>query len=469
MNSPIAICGLSPHPPIIIPEVGRGEEAAASSTVRGLKALSRAIDGAKPETLIVITPHGPVFSDAVAVRAQARHRGSLAGFGAPQVTADYENDLELVRAIVKEAENSPKTPIVALDDSGFRRHGIDRDLDHGTQVPLYFLKEAGFLGRLVVVNIGFLTYMELYRIGMLIEEVCRRLGRKVAVLASGDLSHRLKPGAPAGFNPRGSDFDKTLMDYLADFDVPSVLNLDPDLVEAAGECGMRPIVMMLGAVDRCRVSGEVLSYQGPFGVGYGVALFRPQGEGSSRLKQIQEKRYARMKELRQDESFAVSLARKTVEEYARTRTRAPVPRDVPKELQGQGGVFVSIHKQGMLRGCIGTTEPTAGSLAEEIISNAISASTRDPRFPPISPDELDELDYSVDVLSKAQEVSGFEDLDPKKYGVICEKGRRRGLLLPDLPGVDTVEEQVAIAREKAGISRSEGGVRLYRFTVTRYK
>ncbi|MGI6643087.1 MAG: AmmeMemoRadiSam system protein A [Bacillota bacterium] len=468
MNSPVVICGLSPHPPIIIPEVGRGEEAKAMPTIKGLKSLSWAIVDAKPETLIVITPHGPVFSDAVAIRSQARHRGSLASFGAPQVAFDYENDEDIVRGVVNRAKEGT-APIVALDDSGFRRYGIERGLDHGTQVPLHFLKEAGYLGRLVVINIGFLTYLELYRVGILIEDVCKRLGRKVAILASGDLSHRLKEGAPAGYDPRGAEFDENLMECLRHFDVPSILNFPGDLVEAAGECGLRPIVMMLGALDNYQVSGDVLSYQGPFGVGYGVALFRIQGHGPSRIDAIMERHEARIKRLRQHESFPVSLARKTVETYARTGNRVPVPLDVPGEFQGRGGVFVSIHKQGMLRGCIGTIEPTTESLVHEIISNAISASTRDPRFRPISADELDELDYSVDVLGAAQEVSSCQELDPKKYGVICEKGRRRGLLLPDLPGVDTVEEQVAIAREKAGISRSEGGVKLYRFEVTRYK
>lgn len=134
----------------------------------------------------------------------------------------------------------------------------------------------------------------------------------------------------------------------------------------------------------------------------------------------------------------------------------------------RAGVFVSIKKNGNLRGCIGTIEATTGSIAEEIVQNAISASTRDPRFNPITPDELDELKISVDVLGKAEQIDSIDLLDPKRYGVIVSNGNRRGLLLPDLEGVDTPEEQIAIAMQKAGIYPQEPIV-LERFEVIRHE
>ncbi len=447
----MVICGLSPHPPIIIPQVGRGEEAQAGATAKAVTSLSQEMTRTGFETLVVITPHGPTFSDAVAIRAQNRHRGDFGDFGASQVKFDYPNDTELVKAIATKA-NDRGLPVVVLDNPDFTRYGVDPKLDHGTLVPLHFLKGAGFQGKLLVVNIGFLPYTELYQLGKLIEDVCQNLGRKVAVLASGDLSHRLEPRGPGGFDPKGKIFDELLMEHLKYFDVSSVLNLPADLVEGAGECGLRPISIMLGVLDGYSVSPEVLSYEGPFGVGYGVALFRPTGRKNS------EKR-----------SFPVSLARKAVEEFVRQGTVMPPPSKFPPEFLGAGGVFVSIHSKGMLRGCIGTTEATTDNLVQEIISNAISAATQDPRFEPVKQNELYDLEYSVDVLSPAEEIDGIRSLDPKKYGVICQKGRRRGLLLPDLPGVDTAREQVSIAKQKAGISWVEDGVKLLRFTVTRYK
>ena len=161
------------------------------------------------------------------------------------------------------------------------------------------------------------------------------------------------------------------------------------------------------------------------------------------------------------------LAKETVESYVRNGT-TPSPEKLTPEMRERAGVFVSLKERGMLRGCIGTFEPIKANVAEEIIANAISSSTRDPRFPPVTPAELDQLEYSVDVLTPPEPVESTADLDPKRYGVIVESGGRKGLLLPDLEGVDSVEHQIDICRSKAGIMPDEP-VKLYRFEVRRYK
>jgi AmmeMemoRadiSam system protein A len=467
--SPVVIAGLSPHPPIVVPEVGRGEEAKASGTGAALRKLGEVFAKSPAETLVVITPHGPVFSDVVSIRSQPRLKGSLSNFGAAKVKIDLPNDLALVDAIVGEAEKDG-VPLVLLDDRKMDRYGVEKELDHGVLVPMSFITQAGYAGKLVIVNIGFLPLYDLYKFGADIERAALRLGRKIAVLASGDLSHRLTPGAPAGYNPRGKDFDAKMMDLLRRFEPTEAVLFPADLAEDAGECGLRPIAMMLGALDRYPARSEVLSYEGPFGVGYGVALIYPEErrEDLSRGESIEEGRKAKLQGLRANESAAVSLARQTVEEYVTQGRTKRAPAEVASELRKGAGVFVSIHKEGMLRGCIGTTEPTKDRAADEIVANAISASTQDPRFDPVEEGELDLLDYSVDLLSESEPVKSESDLDPKVYGVIVSKGGRRGLLLPDLPGVDTVEEQLRIAKQKAGISPSEKGVALERFTVTRY-
>lgn len=164
----------------------------------------------------------------------------------------------------------------------------------------------------------------------------------------------------------------------------------------------------------------------------------------------------------------VRLALAAIEAYLEQGKVIDVPEDTPSELTGtQAGAFVSLKKEGVLRGCIGTIEPARGSLAEEIIANAISAATGDPRFLPVKPSELEDLTCSVDVLTPAEEVADMTELDPRRYGVIVESGGHRGLLLPDLEGVDTVEEQVDIARRKAFIGSSDP-IKLYRFEVKRY-
>ena len=164
----------------------------------------------------------------------------------------------------------------------------------------------------------------------------------------------------------------------------------------------------------------------------------------------------------------VKLAKETVETYIKEGKILKPPKELTSEMKERAGVFVSIKKYGELRGCIGTFEPTKANVAEEIIANAISSATRDPRFPPVNVAEFPYLTYSVDILTKSEPVESIKELDPKRYGVIVESGWRRGLLLPDLEGVNTLEEQIAICRQKAGILPNEP-IKLYRFEVKRYK
>jgi AmmeMemoRadiSam system protein A len=228
--------------------------------------------------------------------------------------------------------------------------------------------------------------------------------------------------------------------------------------------------MMMGALDGLAVNAEVLSYEGPFGVGYLVAALEPgrPEPGKSLLAGLEARRNDTVGKRRAGESYLVGVARQSLENYLRHGKKLSVPDEVPPEFRGEAAAFVSLKKHGQLRGCIGTVAPTRRSVVEEVIVNAISAGTHDPRFFPVQVDELDDLVYSVDVLQPPEPVEGLDDLDPKKYGVIVRAGRRSGLLLPDLEGVNTSAEQVAIARQKAGIGPNEP-VELERFEVKRYK
>lgn len=164
----------------------------------------------------------------------------------------------------------------------------------------------------------------------------------------------------------------------------------------------------------------------------------------------------------------VQLARRTIETYLKEEKLIKPPKELTPEMKEQAGVFVSLHRQGDLRGCIGTFGPTTENVASEIIRNAIESSTRDPRFPPLTADELADLEINVDVLSAPEPAKSVAELNAKEYGVIVKAGNRRGLLLPDLPGVDTPEQQIAICRRKGGISPGEA-VELFKFKVRRYK
>jgi AmmeMemoRadiSam system protein A len=164
----------------------------------------------------------------------------------------------------------------------------------------------------------------------------------------------------------------------------------------------------------------------------------------------------------------VELARRSVEEFVRNKKVISPPAPLPPEMTEKAGVFVCIKKDGQLRGCIGTFQPCCGNIALETIRNAVCAATQDPRFPLVSEEELDGLSYSVDVLTAPERVHGVDQLDPREFGVIVAAGQRRGLLLPDLEGVDSVEEQLRIARMKAGIGPHED-VEIFRFRVKRFR
>jgi AmmeMemoRadiSam system protein A len=171
----------------------------------------------------------------------------------------------------------------------------------------------------------------------------------------------------------------------------------------------------------------------------------------------------------------VKLARETIEDYVRNRRVPPSPPEdeLSSEMKQQGGVFVSIKKKGQLRGCIGTIEPRQTNVAEEVIENAVSAATRDPRFPPIGPEELKDLEISVDVLTTPEPIESLDQLDPKRYGLIVQSlanPLKRGLLLPDLPSIRTAEEQFHHTKVyKAGIADEDEPIQMYRFEVVRYE
>jgi len=458
-----------PHPPIIIPEIGKDNLTTAEKTYQGVQRLAKEVITANPETLVFITPHGPTFQDALILWEMESLGGSFAAFGAPEIKISFPNDLDLVDRIVAAAK-AVNAPAAKFNEELAKDYGVNSSLDHGVLVPLYFLQKAGFQGKIVVISMGLLPFIELYSFGRAIQEAVNGLGKKVAVITSADLSHRLTPDAPAGYDPNGRVLDQKIVEAVREAKAEDLLNLDRLMIEKAAECGLRPIIIGLGTLDGWETDNQVISYEGPFGVGYMTALIKPgeEAEGSKLLERLLEQQKAAMERKRSGESPLVRLARHTVESYAKDRKISRADIDLPAELPNQAGVFVSIKKHGELRGCIGTTAPTRDSLRDEVIYNAISAAFQDPRFNPVEEEELEDLVYSVDVLGVPEPIDNLTQLDPKKYGVIVRQGSRSGLLLPDLEGIDTAHEQVEIAKRKAGIALQEE-VDLFRFQVKRYQ
>ena len=446
-----------PHPPLIIPEVGKGSEHQVDKTISSYQEVAKEIAKLNPETIIISSPHANYYSDYFYISGSKIVNGNFSSFGASIVSFSEEIDCELAREIERIAKKED-FPCGCIEDE---------ILDHGTMVPLYFIRKELPKCKLIVVGLSTLPLLDNYHFGMIINQAINKLNRRVVFVASGDLSHKLQEYGPYGFVKEGPIYDEKIMKTMSSGNFNELLEYEEVFLDKAAECGHRSFTIMAGTLDGVDVKSKQLSHEDVTGVGYGICTFYPQDKNKER--EFYQKYLDRIIENNKSKDEYVNLAKKTIETYIKDKIKIKVPTSISNELLNKkAGVFVSIHKLGKLRGCIGTFLPTTNSIAEEIINNAISASTKDHRFSAITEDELKFLKINVDVLSKPESIKSKEELDPKKYGIIVTNGLRKGLLLPDLEGIDTVDEQIAIAKNKAGIMKDED-ISLERFEVVRHE
>ena len=424
-----------PHPPLIVDEIGKDEINKIKKTYDSYTQIAKEIGKLKPDTIIVSSPHAPLYIDYFYLPNEENAIGSFSRFGAPSIKFNQKYDVELIKEI-ESISKEQNFPCGRMDSR--------ESLDHGTMVPLYFINKYLSNYNLVVIGLSGISLESNYEMGKIIEKAVDKLDRKVVYIASGDLSHKLQENGPYGFIKEGPIYDEKIIDVMSNARFNELLDFDLDLLDKAAECGHRSFIMMSGFLNNTKVTPKFYSHEDVTGVGYGICSYYPIDP-------------------------YIELARNTINTFIKDNKIIDIPENLPEEMiNNRRAVFVSIHKHGNLRGCIGTIQPVTNSIAEEIINNAISSSTRDPRFLPITAEELNDLEINVDVLTKPEYIDDSSKLDPRKYGVIVEKGLKKGVLLPDLEGIDTVEEQIAIAKSKAGIGPSES-VTLKRFEVIRHK
>jgi AmmeMemoRadiSam system protein B/AmmeMemoRadiSam system protein A len=375
------------------------------------------------DTFIILGPNHTGRGKPLSIMTQGKWQTPL---------GDVETDSELAKRLL-----------------GLSRH-LEEDtaaqqFEHSIEVQLPFLQYFKPDIKIVPVTLSFADIETYQEIGKEIAQAISDTGREAVLMASSDMTHYEPHDATSKKDRRAID---------------AILHLDEnELFRRVKEhnitmCGVAPVAsLIVAARELGATSAQLVRYQtsGDTSGDYSAVV----GYAGIIIKAIS------MHPLAQ-------LARNAIETYVKTGKVISPPKKLTPEMKPEAGVFVSLHRFGELRGCIGTFEPVRENVAGEIISNAISSATRDPRFPPVAPEELNDLEYSVDVLTAPKPVRDEKELDPKKYGVIVESGFRRGLLLPDLEGVDTVDEQIDICRQKAGILTDEP-INLYSFEVRRYK
>jgi AmmeMemoRadiSam system protein A len=441
VDGPIVFAGLMPHAPILVPGVGRERLAEVAATVQSMATVSSHAMAAQADTLVLISPHSPRQPGAFGLWQTRKLRGSLARFGSPESRVE----LPLDRAFAERLET-------AAAHRGLRTWSITGEpLDHGAMVPLCYLVSAGWKGPTLILGLNYTGDGGCDELGEAIAATARELNRRTAIIASGDMSHRLTTSAPCGYHPDAHRFDETFIALLQTGAFREIIRIDASLQELAAQDVTDSTTVALAATGYRTDGHAMLSYEGPFGVGYGVAiLFEP--EHSDRRGSTVEKAgrtLTRFTEL-------PAVARCAVEAQFRDGSKMPRLR-AAGDLTERHGVFVTLRTdEGALRGCRGTMQPVESDLVQETWRNAVATAFHDHRFPPVRAADLPHLRCSVSVLEELEPVASPEALDPAIYGVLVSAADgRKGGLLPAIAGIDSVEQQLAVARRKAGIAPDE--------------
>lgn len=455
---PILASFILPHPPLLIPEIGKGKEEIIEKTAEAYDKVATEIAALKPDTILFITPHAECYRDYFQIADGEVEMGSFGAYKANQVSFRLFYDRPLVGMIGSIAKGH-----------GFpagTEGGEELYLDHGTMVPLYFINKRYRDFKAVRVSTSGLSLSDHYRFGQIIQEAVDRLGRKVVVVASGNLSHALRDN-PNDQNAPGPRYDKKVIKILQKANFGELLSFKKEELRKAEECGHRCFCLLSGILDRLALAPKLLSYESVTGVGYLLMSYKPMGEDPSRayLELYRTKRALEVQEERKNMDPYARLAYLAIERFVRSGKTLPLSLDVWPEnfYSKRGAVFVTLKKDGEIRGCLGSIRPLKKNLGTEIIANAIAAASSDARFPRLRDEELPLVSISVDVVTSLIPVLSTADLDPKTYGVLVEFGERRAAVLPNLPDVDDVEKQLLIALYKAGIDQGDD------FQMARFK
>lgn len=423
------------HAPIVLPDVAGNRARQCMLTTRAMGDVAARLVAHAPDVIVIISPHAPRHPTRWGIGAESPLRGDFGRFGAEHIGVTLPGAPEAA-ARLSSAAKALNLPLREISGEG---------LDHGTLVPLYFVRQAGWEGPTLLLALPYPGTGTEDAMGRAIADAAAGAAERWAILASGDMSHRLIPSAPAGYHPLAKEFDRSFKARIDAGDLRGACAIDLDLREFAAEDVVDSCAVAAAAVGYQSTGHRTYGYEGPFGVGYLEAVLYEQappreraGAPTSDRANLENRPWRTMLRIARD-----AIAAKITHGAYRPPT-LPVPWNNPQ------GVFVTLRNpDGTLRGCIGHIEPLYGTLAEEIAACAAASATQDTRFARVAPDELPQLTIELSLLGKTELVRDLATLDPKRYGVVVSAGRARGVLLPDIEGVDTVEEQLRIVAAKA--------------------
>jgi len=263
---------ITPHPPIIIPEIGQDNLRQTPKTVEAMKKLGDDVAKLKPETVIIISPHSATLSNSFGIYNFESYQGNLAQFGAFNINLKFKKDQKLSKEIIAKSN----FPLTEINSTLAPELLEENNLDHGILVPLYYLSQKYNSFKLIPLTFSMLDLDKHFEFGKSLGKIIKESKDKIVFVASGDLSHRLTPEAPAGYSPKGKEFDRQLVELIKQNKPQEILKLDQNLTQEAGECGLRSIVILFGILSNFDYKLDFVSYEGPFGVGYATGKFKIQ-------------------------------------------------------------------------------------------------------------------------------------------------------------------------------------------------
>jgi aromatic ring-opening dioxygenase LigB subunit/AMMECR1 domain-containing protein len=447
VSGQIVFAGVLPHGTELLPAEGPLDPAAATGLQAACRDLVERLVAAKPDLVVLIDPHGPTFKQAIGICCAPVIRGDLAAFGRPDVTLELQTDLQLSQLLLGLSKEAG-IPLTVPD------RYVRQPLSHGVIVPWQFLTAAG-LGRLpvVLVHPSGQPLARHYEFGQVVGYAAQRTGRRVAVLASAELSHRHGDDAEAA-----AAYDRQVVEAFNGRHWVALVEQDPVALEAAGACGLGALAMLAGMFRPEAVESQPCHYEVDDGVGRMVGelsvIRHPEPE-------VETERPAR------DVPTLADLAREAIYcHVAKQETVRATGKLAETWGHRQAGVFVTLYRDGKIRNSLGSVFPLQTNVCDEVVRTAIAVAFQDPSHPAVDPQELPRITLSVQVVLPPEPIQRLDEVDPKQYGLIAYTGYRLGVLLPGVDGIEAAEDQVRQVMAKAGVGAGEP-LWLLRFRVER--